>query len=175
LKKIEIELNKNKFWLEQIFSEFYMENNLEIKKVKEWVIELFKNKIENLNVTKNEILIKLDKFNKIESSKKWVKQVIEKFNKNMKWISNDSKKVELIKKFVDKIIINKDWSIKITFRFEDLWWDDKGGKKWGTNWGNWWKNDDFLIKSNNLNNNNQWDFSLSKRENDGGKKFGWTI
>ncbi len=166
LKKIEIELNKNKFWLEQLFTEFYMENNLEIKKVKEWVIELFKNKIDGLNTTKNEILIKLDKCNKIESSKKWIKQVIDKFKKNIKWIWDDSKKVELIQKFVDKIIINEDWSIKITFRFEDLWWDDKGGKKWGGNWGNWWKKDDFLTKSNNLNNNTQWNFGLSKREND---------
>lgn len=69
-----------------------MESNLEIKKLKEWVIEWFKNKIDGLNTTKNEILIKLDKCNRIESSKKWIKQVIDKFKKNIKWIWDDSKK-----------------------------------------------------------------------------------
>lgn len=39
-------------------------------------------------------------------------------------------------------------------------------KKGGENWGNWWKNDDFLIKSNYLNNSIQWNFGLSKREKD---------
>jgi predicted transcriptional regulator len=121
LKEIEVELNRNNFWLTQVYSEFYMENDVSIKKIKEKVIEWYKKKIEDLNNNKNEILIKLDKYNRIESSKKWIKEVIDKFKKNIKWIGEDSKKLELIKKFVDKIIVNEDGSVKIIFRFEDLW------------------------------------------------------
>lgn len=171
LKEIEVELNRNNFWLTQVFSEFYMENDVSIKKIKEKVIEWYKKKIEDLNNNKNEILIKLDKYNRIESSKKWIKEVIDKFKKNIKWIGEDSKKLELIKKFVDKIIVNEDGSVKITFRFEDLWWDDKGGKKWGWNWGYGWKSGDFQEKINNLSDIPSKNLPLPKGRNEGVKSL----
>lgn len=171
LKEIEVEINKNSYWLEQLFSEFYMESDLTIKKIKEWVIEWYKKKIENLNIMKNEILIKLDKYNRIESSKKWIKQVIDKFKKNIKWIGEDSKKLELIKKFVDTIVVNENWSVKISFRFEDLWWDDKGGKKWDGNWGNWWKNDVSPLKSNSNSYSTSKNLPLPKGKDSGVKNL----
>ncbi len=97
--------------------------------------------------------------------------MIDKFKKNIKWIGEDSKKLELIKKFVDKIIVNEDGSVKITFRFEDLWWDDKGGKKWGWNWGYGWKSGNFQEKTNNWNDIPSKSLPLPKGRNEGVKSL----
>lgn len=169
LKIISLGIDKNNYWLTQVYSEFYMEHDESIKIIKQWVIDWYKTKINNLNSRKEEILIKLAKYDRIDSSKKWVKEVVKKFKSNIKWIWSDEKKFELIRKFVDVILVRDDWSVVITYRFEDLWWGDKskwGGKKWGWNGGYLWKWSVFTLNTDNIDDDTFKNLPLDKGRNE---------
>ncbi len=133
LKEVWSEIHNLTKWLSNAYEELYIET-IDFKKViKEKLVQDLEKKLENLNDRREELIIKLEKLDKTEKNKNNIKRVISKFNYNLNNKITDKEKVEIIKEFLDKIIIMGNWKIDISLKFF-TWNDDK-------NWDNdddWW-------------------------------------
>jgi len=115
--------------LNNAYKELYKEEIEFKKKIKETLVHDLEKQHENLNERSEELVIKIDKLSKTEKNKSNIKIVISKFNYNLKNKITYKEKTEIIKEFVDKIIINWNWKINISLKFftwnnDENWYND---------------------------------------------------
>jgi len=120
-------------WLSNAYEKLYIET-IDFKKViKEKLVQDLENRLEIFNDRRDKLMVKLEKLNKTEKNKSNIKRVISKFKYNLNNKITYKEKVEIIKEFLDKIIIVGNWRIDISLKF--FTWNDN------ENWYNddeWW-------------------------------------
>lgn len=117
LLEIENKLKKKENLLKNIYKELYeIEDEFE-KNIKE---KLVKETKEEYKVLENTITELKEKIKNLEETEKWKETLLslsEKVRLKMKNLDYKGK-IQLAREFIDKIIISKDWKVKIILRFE---------------------------------------------------------
>lgn len=125
LKKLEDDIETTNIWIQNMYIEISIAvNNSNDQKNKEWVVKRLNERVEWLLTAKQEVEKNIDKLEKIEQSKWNLFDLVQKYKDKFKNL-NEEKKEELIKIFVDKIILfnidrkTKKRRIKIHYKFEN--------------------------------------------------------
>jgi len=109
-------IKKTNTTIQNIYEDLYSWNDND-RKNKEAVLERLKLKLDGFFWLKIEIEENINKLESIERNKSNLFDLVKLYRNKIDNLS-DEKKIELIKLFVDKIIIFKGWKLKIYFKFE---------------------------------------------------------
>lgn len=126
LKKIEKYTN----WLKNLYKDIYLiENELE-KEIKQETIKSMEQELESFNQRKIELNNYIIKLKRVDENKENISKVVKIYKTNIKNISEENK-IELIKEFVDKVILYESGKTVVFFKFtnnsswnNNIWWND---------------------------------------------------
>lgn len=146
LKKIEKYTN----WLKNLYKDIYLiENELE-KEIKQETIKSMEQELESFNQRRIELNNYIIKLKRIDENKESISKVIKIYKTNIKNTSEENK-IELIKEFVDKVILYESWKTVVFFKFtNDSPWDNN---IWWGNSSDW--DDTIFPITNNTNNTHE--------------------
>ncbi len=136
LKKIERYSN----WLKSLYKDMYLADNDMEKELKEDTVKTMEKELDQLNHRKIELNSYMVKLKRIDENKENLNNVIKIYKDTFNNISYENK-VELIKEFVEKVIVYENWRLVVFFRFwNNWWWDDNWGWNNNRNWIEYWIN-----------------------------------
>lgn len=146
LKKIE----KYSCWLKNLYKDIYLTDNDFEKEIKQEAIKSMEDELELFNKRKVELNDFIVKLKRIDENKENLNKIIKVFKKNLKSVTQENK-VELIKEFVDKIVLYESWKTIVFFKFANNSWDDS----WWNDFWNWWEDNektsmDKIVSRNDL-------------------------
>lgn len=118
LKKIE----RYSIWLKNLYKDIYLVENEIEKEIKKETIKSMEEELEVFNKRKIELNAYITNLKRIDENKENLKRIIKTFRKNLKNIWAESK-IEVIKEFVDKVVLYESWKTVVFFKFANDFWD----------------------------------------------------
>ncbi len=133
-----------------MYKDIYLTENDFEKEIKQEAIKSMEDELELFNKRKVELNDFIVKLKRIDENKENLNKIIKVFKKNLKSITQENK-IELIKEFVDKIVLYESWKTIVFFKFANNSWDDSW---WSDFWNLWEDNEktsiDKIVSRNDL-------------------------